>query len=1535
MHTSTCLLQPFTLLTTLRSDGRRDSVTPSSSHSTSSSSTTTSCSTVIVEETPNPKKFSYDRASPTVRWPHLTLTQHSTPPHTPPPPLQQLIEHEEEEEEEEEEDPNPQLLEKSTQQALDCSTTNDESQEVLGRPSKTKIKKMNKLALKRAKDWRQRVQFLTDKILQLQPDEFVADVLDSRPVQMTPTDYCFVVKWVGKSSWHRALEVYEWLNLRHWYTPNARMLATILSVLGKANQESLAEEIFDRAEPGVWNSVQVYNAMMGVYSRNGRFSKVQDLLNLMKSRGCEPDLVSFNTLINARAKSSSMSPGLAIELLKEVRRSGLRPDIITYNTLISASSREFDLDEAVKVYADLQRSNCQPDLWTYNAMISVFGRCGMTNEAERLFKELGVKGFFPDAVTYNSLLYAFAREGNVGKVMDICEKMIEAGFGKDEMTYNTIIHMYGKQGHHELALRLYNDMKSSGRSPDAVTYTVLVDSLGKTGKVKEAAMVMSEMLDAGVKPTLRTFSALICAYAKAGMRDAAEETFNCMLRSGIKADRLAYSVMLDIFLRFNETKKSISLYNEMVRDGFTPDQSLYEDLLKLLSKDDKEDAIQMVLKDMEEVCGMTPQIISNALVKGGCHEHAAKLLRLAIRRGYQPDRENLLFILNSHHSDGKHEEAKALLNALREHSPSSNHLVTEASIIMLCKNHQIEAALKEYVEARSFVFSSMSCSMYESLIQCCEETGFFAEASQIYSDMKFCCLEPSKSIYQSLVLIYCKMGFPETAHHLVNLAESLGFMFNGFSPYIDLIEAYGKLNLWEKAESVVGRLRLSHSVVDRKVWNALIHSYAASGCYERARAVFNTMIRDGPSPTVDSINGLMQALIVDGRLDELYVVIQELQDMGFKISKSTILLMLDAFARARNIFEVKKIYNGMKAAGYLPTMHLYRSMIALFSRGKRVRDVESMFVEMEKAGFKPDLSIFNSMLSMYTGIGDFRKTVEVYQNISGAGMQPDENTYNTLILMYCRDFRPEEGISLLQEMRRQELEPKLDTYKSLITACGKQQMWEHAEELFIDLQSKGFKLDRGLFHIMMKIYRDQGNHIKAENLLLKMKETGVEPTIATMHLLMVSYSSAKQPKEAENVLNNLKTSGLVLSTLPYSSVIDGYLKNGDYNMGIEKLKQMIQDGLEPDHRIWTCFIRAASISQSTDEAMILLNSLRDTGFDIPIRLLTEKTETLVDKMDNLLSELGPLDDDAAFNFVNALEDLLWAFECRATASWVFQLAIKRMFTAMMCANKVADRDWGADFRKLSAGAALVATWISTTNMLWRNVNFWLPQDASLQGCPEAPKSVVLITGMAEYNMVSLNNTIKAYLWEMGSPFLPCKTRSGLLVAKAHSLRMWLKDSPYCLDLELKDASSLPKTNSMQLNEGYFMRSGLVPIFKEVHERLGQVRPKKFARLALLSDEKREKAIKADIEGREQKLQKMKERGWQTRPKRRKTIHRKRFIRKLNASRPNALRLGKLRPAKISRLALLPSKEKEENKSNGNRTNSREHIGERDGRTRTR
>jgi pentatricopeptide repeat protein len=79
--------------------------------------------------------------------------------------------------------------------------------------------------------------------------------------------------------------------------------------------------------------------MMGVYARNGHFAEVHKLFDSMEEHGLQPDLASFNMLINVRTKSSSLGPGLSLELLNEVCQSGLRLNTITYNTLISACTQ--------------------------------------------------------------------------------------------------------------------------------------------------------------------------------------------------------------------------------------------------------------------------------------------------------------------------------------------------------------------------------------------------------------------------------------------------------------------------------------------------------------------------------------------------------------------------------------------------------------------------------------------------------------------------------------------------------------------------------------------------------------------------------------------------------------------------------------------------------------------------------------------------------------------------------------------------------------------------------------------------------------------------------------------------------------------------------------------------------------------------------------------------------------------------------------------------------------------------------------------
>lgn len=104
---------------------------------------------------------------------------------------------------------------------------------------------------------------------------------------------------------------------------------------------------------------------------------------------------------------------------------------------------------------------------------------------------------------------------------------------------------------------------------------------------------------------------------------------------------------------------------------------------------------------------------------------------------------------------------------------------------------------------------------------------------------------------------------------------------------------------------------------------------------------------------------------------------------------------------------------------------------------------------------------------------------------------------------------------------------------------------------------------------------------------------------------------------------------------------------------------------------------------------------------------------------------------------------------------------------------------------------------------------------------------------------------------MGSPFLKSNERAGLFTAKGYSLCDWIKDSPHCMDLKLRNFSVLPEFNTMEVRDGAFMPARLVAALSQIEESMGELRPKKFRRLIHLSEMRRSEAIAAELKAKEQ------------------------------------------------------------------------------------
>lgn len=1318
-------------------------------------------------------------------------------------------------------------------------------------------RKLSKLALQKAKDWKGRVERLSRALCQLELQYSVADVLQGWPEQLAPTDLCFVVKTVGHTHWQRALELYEWLNMRHWYTPNPRMLATILGVLGRSNQPALAQEIFSRAEPELGNCVQVYNAMMSVHARHGRWNKVQPLLVSMREKGCEPDLITFNIIANARTKEAGgIREGMATTLLREIHAAGLQPDAVTYNTLISACSANQSFEEARAIFQEMKERGCDPDIWTYNTMISVFGRSGMDKMAEDVFQELKMKGFIPDAITFNSILFAYARNKRVEEVEQVLQQMEFVRCHADEITYNTIIDMYGNVGLHEKALSVYHRMKDEGCVPDAVTYTVLIDVLGKGGLVLEAEQVFAEMVESSnVNPTLHTFSAMICGYAKAGMYSEAARAYAYLLRVGIRPDLLLYSVMLDLFHKAGEVEKAIATFKAMVNAGLQPSLLTHGVILQLYRE-------QGMMKELVELTtsvlqsGFDPALLCSTFVKAGLWEEAGKTLKMAMaaQQGDIPPHvlpQLVQSVLNTYAASARYEDAQDLIHSLSHHhdEPQTQLHMRESLILMLARAEKLDEANKELRNWQQQLGQQPSAPMYKALLNAYEQAEMPEALLEVFQSMHQAGLEPDFECCQVAGLSCCKVGDPQQAQELL---RHIQVMFGGVKDsalHIALIKAFGKQLMWEKAQSVFKELQLQQSAavpLTDEAWNALLGAYAASGQYELVRQALDEMVRGGWSPTDSAGTFLVESLCTAERPDALPEAYRKLEELGLQPNRNSYVTMIHYFIKKDKMREVTRVYREMCAAGFILQMHMYKMLLGFFTKSGYVQEAEAIVKDMKNAGYEPDVFVYNAMISLYSRLGSFQKASQVFQGMQVVGCAPDTVTYNTLIGLYSKNLMTQEALAVLQKMHDAGCVPDAISYGCLIWAYGRLHMWEAAVVIFSDMEEAGCKPTESTFHAMIDVYRRSGKHEEAENLVSQMRAAGFEPSPAALHMLMDSFGKGGKPERAAKMFESLRDSDAHVDVLHFTALIDAYLRDHDYKSGVKSLTQMGAEGLEPNYITWTCVISAASRCEKRSDALMLLAALRDTGCPVPLRLLIERIDDVILDAEDWLENLQESANDWGQGMVNVLEDLLWAFKRREAAAHLFHLAVN-LGVYPQNLYRVEHNNWTADFRKLSAGAALVALtqWLSCM------------QEASLEGIPESSKMVTLITGTSKRsNAVSLCKTLKAHLWEIGSPFLTTPAREGALIAKGHSLRMWLKDSPYCVDMELRDSGVLPEVNTMQVYNGAWMRVEMIPVVQQIEKTLGDIRPKKFSKLARMGEEKRTEIMVADIEGSAQKQSKL-------------------------------------------------------------------------------
>lgn len=230
-----------------------------------------------------------------------------------------------------------------------------------------------------------------------------------------------------------------------------------------------------------------YNALLGAALHANEFERACEIFREYPSKlGVEPDVISYNSVIKALGELGLMDE--AISMVDEMKDKGLEPNLLTFNTVVDVAYRKLGFLEGEKKW-NLMVEKIKGlvfDIRSYNAKLSGMVNEGMVLEAANLFEELTV-GLEPSVFTYNHLIKGFCNKGDLEEAKKWYRKLVDSNnWFPNRTTFDILIKLLCDDGDTDLAFDLSKRMLGRALLVDEVWLQMVVDGLVKDSKVEEA-----------------------------------------------------------------------------------------------------------------------------------------------------------------------------------------------------------------------------------------------------------------------------------------------------------------------------------------------------------------------------------------------------------------------------------------------------------------------------------------------------------------------------------------------------------------------------------------------------------------------------------------------------------------------------------------------------------------------------------------------------------------------------------------------------------------------------------------------------------------------------------------------------------------------------------------------------------------------------------------------------------------------------------------------------------------------------------------
>lgn len=436
-----------------------------------------------------------------------------------------------------------------------------------------------------------------------------------------------------------------------------------------------------------------------------------------------------------------------------------------------------------------------------------------------------------------------------------------------------------------------------------------------------------------------------------------------------------------------------------------------------------------------------------------------------------------------------------------------------------------------------------SPSTYSSVLSICSQAGFFSEGIQVHCRVIKLGFGSNLFIGSSLVGFYMQMG------------------------YVDL----GLCLFDEMPEKNLA------------TWNLVLRWFCELGRSDELLGLYSCMKLDGAEP-----NGLSFCYLIRGCCNErfsdegkqLHCHVIKAGWVGSNIFVANALV--DFYSACKSLDDARRSFESIP----LEDVVSWNSIVSVFADHGSLFEALELFYTMQSWGKRPSIRSFVALLNLSSMKGNilFGKQIQCYV----LKMSYDiwcVHVQSALIDMYgkCREI--EGSVSIFESVPEKTIESCNSLMTSLLH-CG---IVDDVVEMFGLMVDEGIKLDQVTFSTTLKALSLSAlaSLDSCEMVHCCVMKSGFESDFAVSCSLIDAYSRSGHVQLSLKVFDQLSSPNVIC----FTSIINGFARNG---LGRECLKifdAMIQNGLEPDKVTFLCVLTGCSHSGLVEEGRLIFNSI--------------------------------------------------------------------------------------------------------------------------------------------------------------------------------------------------------------------------------------------------------------------------------------------------------------------------------------------------------